>query len=144
MGSHRVGHDWSDLAATAAADINMIPMQSLHTERNYIFWIYDLFEYMAYLNIWPIWKWSMPALPTVRYRKAWHATVHRVTESWTWLHNWTTVYVKVNFTTWPISFMIYMKKLTCPKNCMLCLYTIKTVFLEVNNWYFLWMWLCLC
>ena len=29
------------------------------------------------------------------------------------------------------------EKTNLPKNCTLCLYTIKTVFLEVNNWYFL-------
>ena len=36
------------------------------------------------------WTWTWKTLGDVRDREAWHAVVHGITKSWTWLGNWTT------------------------------------------------------
>ena len=37
------------------------------------------------------WTWTwVNSRETVRDREVWHAVVHEVTNSWTWLSNWTT------------------------------------------------------
>ena len=33
----------------------------------------------------------------VKDREAWHATVHGVTKNWTWLSNWTTIFLQAVF-----------------------------------------------
>ena len=35
----------------------------------------------------------------VKDREAYHAVVHQVTKSWTWLSHWTTIYLNVTFST---------------------------------------------
>ena len=46
MGSHRVGHDWSDLAAAAASSSSSSPL-SLH--RTCKFWVFVLFCFFPYI-----------------------------------------------------------------------------------------------
>ena len=61
MGSHRVRHDWSDLAA-AGAEVTILLYWGEHDS--------------------PLWY---SCLENPMDRGAWWGTVHRVTKSWTWL-----------------------------------------------------------
>ena len=51
---------------------------------------------MRWLDGWmaslTLWTWESKWAPEmVKDREAWHAAVHEVTKSWTWLSNWTTM-----------------------------------------------------
>ena len=49
MGSHRVGHDWSDLAAAAAAAYasKVIPFMIVHLQRHMVFRIWRMFFWIS-------------------------------------------------------------------------------------------------
>ena len=68
MGLHRVGHNWSELAAAAAAG---------HQRMRWVDGITNGIE----MNLGKLWE-------MVRDREAWHAAVHKVTKSWTLLGGW--------------------------------------------------------
>ena len=108
MGSHRVGHDWSDLTAAAAKRVHKIQYYywnawpflyiTLHSDRSFTggsvvknppvmqkmprVWFLGredpLEEGMATHS-------SILALENPMDRGVWQATVHRVAQSWTWL-----------------------------------------------------------
>ena len=69
MGSHRVGHDWSDLAAAVA----VYPK--------------NLFRSLKSLLLFKSLKSQLREL--VMDREAWHAVIRGVTKSWTRLSDWT-------------------------------------------------------
>ena len=69
MGSHRVGHDWSDLAVAAAA------------ARQRTRWLDSITDSMD-MNVSQLWE-------MVKDREAWSAAVHGIAKSWTQLSKWT-------------------------------------------------------
>ena len=83
MGSHRVGHDWSDLAAAVAAVVQMVknPPAMREIWIQSLGWKYPLEKEMATPS--SILTWRIPT-----DRRAWWATLHGVTNSQTWLSDW--------------------------------------------------------
>ena len=73
MGSHRVGHDWSDLAAAAAYCMRE-----------------DLWVVSKWENIWEtnLYVEMFEFRELVMDRETWRAVVRGVVKSWTWLSNW--------------------------------------------------------
>ena len=106
MGSHRVGQDWSDLAAAAA----FIERTDAEAETP-ILWPPDVKNSLIWKDPdagkdwrqeekgtiedemvgWHHWLDGneFAQSPGVSDREAWCAAVHRVSKSWTWLNNWT-------------------------------------------------------
>ena len=96
MASHRVGHDWSDLAAAAAAGRPGVlqSMGSQRVGRNQVTERLKVGE--GDHRGWD--GWMAPPTQSTRVsklqelvmdREAWRAAVHGVTKSWTRLSDWT-------------------------------------------------------
>ena len=82
VGSHRVGHDWSDLAAAAAGVPHISGLKQYLSVPN-IFW--NAFLRLIWVN-----SLNMSELQEmVMDREAWRAVIHGVAKSWTWLSDWT-------------------------------------------------------
>ena len=79
LGSHRVGHDWSDLAAAAAA-----PSPSHTQTHRYTHTLMDKINpsYWCPGNVNPP---QYSCLENPMARGAWHIMAHGITKSWTWL-----------------------------------------------------------
>ena len=86
MGSHRVGHDWSDLAAAAAAVVKNLPANAGNAVEAGS--VPGLGRSSGGRNGNPL---QYSCLENPRDRGAWWATVHRVMKSWTWL-KWLSIY----------------------------------------------------
>ena len=87
MGSHRVRHDWSDLAAAAAANTFI--------EQGMTFYLSKISQLI--LQAFYIWLNLLIGIISssklgeiVKDREAWSAAVHGVPKSWTWLRDWRT------------------------------------------------------
>ena len=81
MVSHRVGHDWSDLAAAAAVAQTVTHLSVMQDTRvQSLGWEDPLEKEMATHS--SILSWRIP-----RAEELWRATVHGVAESRTWLSN---------------------------------------------------------
>ena len=73
--------------------------------------------------------WAM-----VKDREAWHATVHRVTKSRTWLSDWTTIEVWVEMSGKFLSFSIFMVDICAEAfDYSLCVWLIKGMKKDVDE-----------
>ena len=98
MGSHRVGHDWSDLAAAAAAAVT--PWRAEPLEKTLMLGKIErkrekgTIEDLMVRSITNPVNMNLSKLQDiVKDREAWGTSVHGVAKNWTRLNNWTTIKV---------------------------------------------------